>query len=95
MNKWIRYGLLAFLVYVLLVASMMLMVDAPSSGLLPYWTQILLLILRVLFYVLPIVGIAACLYGLYRINATNETGKFLAIGTVIIFSVIELITLFG
>ena len=80
--------------YLLTIGASILLIDAPSPGLLPFWTRTGILVLGILFYALPIFAIAACLYGWYTIHSTKEKGAWIAILIIALLGVYEIVFVF-
>jgi|SRR3989344_4286135 len=85
-NEWISYGLRFFIYFVLLMVASIAFMDLPA-GRLGQWVQLGLVITKAVAVLLPISSFAFCLYGLFKLDKTKESGVAEAIGIVILLGV--------
>lgn len=85
-NKWISYGLRFFIYFLIFIVASIALVDMPS-GQLGLWEQLGIRLVQLVFIALPICSFAFCLYGLFRLDNSKESGSAEAIGIIILLGV--------
>lgn len=92
MNRWINYGLIAFVAFILLFVVSIVFMDMPTPR--DWYGNAALQVMGWLFIGLPIFSLITSLYGWYKIDGAKEKGAITAMVVVILTAIWGILMLY-